>query len=228
MCVWSKRLWSAAMTLGVGVGALAQPAGQLYDPDPPPNSAYARWACPGFDGRMQVKLAGATKDQADARQPVTPYWVLPKGAYAVEIQASGPGWPLKIQLDLAAQQVVTLACVGQGAQRRVVRIDDQKLNNQLKAMLATYNLRAQPAPVSLLEATSGTRIVADLASGTGRFVPVNPIAAKVRFSDASHPDLAQSDLALTRGDTFSLFVFESGAGTRSLLLKNSTHKYVKP
>lgn len=224
----SKFFWTTLLTLGASAWSHAQPAGQLYDPDPPPNAAYARWACPGFEGGMQVWLDGVAKDQADAQHPVTPYWVLPKGRYAVEVKASGTGWPLKISLDLAAQQVVTLACVGQGAQRRLVRIDDQKLSNQLKAMLATYNLRADGAALSLLETSSGARIVADLTSGAARFVPVNPIAAKVRFADASHPQLAQADLALTRGDTFSLFVFESAAGPRSLLVKNSTQKYVKP
>ncbi len=158
-------LVGSALVFGLSAAHAADD--DLYDPAPPPGSAFVRvvHAAPGA-GTVSAELDGV--DQAGlGLGAVTPYIAMQRGARKVKVGAKA-----EASLEVAAGGWYTVVLTGDGKKTQVLQ--DPINTNMAKAQLVLYNLTATPGAV--LETADGSLEVigAVAAMGSGHRA-VNPL-----------------------------------------------------
>ncbi|MBP0444031.1 alginate O-acetyltransferase AlgF [Roseomonas sp. SSH11] len=173
-----------------GVAITAMPAAaqnapsqaQVYDPQPPPDSAYVRFVNglgeevavrPGF--MPPLRLGTGTQDR------VTPYSVAEKvGTRELTIEASAQGRNARITLRAASGSFNTVllhrAPDGSITGTPVVDLADF---NRARAKLSFYNLAPNCGTASLQIAPPGPSVFDQVAFGTAKSRSVNPVTAQL-------------------------------------------------
>ncbi|AGX86482.1 DUF4397 domain-containing protein [Candidatus Symbiobacter mobilis] len=215
--------WICCALLG-STGAQAQPAGQLYDPVPPADSAYLRYVLSAVQGSLEVSLGDAVHG-VDA-QKVSAYRIVRAGSHRVGVRAAGSRSPYRyIDVELTPSGATTLVFPDAAGSQPPLRFQDQANTNRLKARITLYHLADKAGPVHL---QAGTRTVfSNVAFGKTASMQVNPVSVTFDAMDAGNPTnkLATASVSLQQGGTYSLFLLPGTLHPTLLTLQNQTERY---
>ena len=193
---------------------MAQPAGLLYDPEPPVDSAYVRVVLASRDGVVDVMVDGRIRIQKLSSGEASEYMVLPAGKHTISVQAAGKSTRyFSIPLDVVRGRAMTVAFTNLRADTVPVVFEDKANANKLKALLAVYNLDATIGALDVLTADSNTKVFSGVAYGISVSIPVNPISIDliaVKIGDKVAQ--TRTSLAMTQGATYSILLLPGDAG----------------
>jgi alginate O-acetyltransferase complex protein AlgF len=204
----AARLALAAAGL-IWLAAGAAPAGLLYDPEPPPNSAYVRVINATPKAMAEVSVDGRARIRDLAANEASEYLVLPAGKRTLSIAGAG-GPAASLAVDVVAGRAVTIAFAGAA---KPWIFEDKANTNLAKAVLAIYHLNAGAGPVDVLAANGATKVVTGLAPGASQGLTVNPIKVDLSaVASGTGSPLASASVAMQPGGTYSLMLFPGARG----------------
>ncbi len=218
--------FGAAATLATASQAVAQ--GQVYDPLPPPGSAYVRFVNASGD-EVTVRpdfLPGQTLGTG-AAQRVTAYAVVQnvKGKQlAMQMQAQARTGKLTFTAEPGSFNTVLVEAAG-AQSLQAVQVTDKTDFNQSRARLSFYNATPDCAAATLAIASGGAVVFQDVAPGTAKARSVNPVAVAVD-AGCAQGGRAPLDLAgLEAGGMYSIWLLQGGGGVTTLLTRDTTAKW---
>ena len=219
------RVLGAAALLAIAGQAAAQ--GQVYDPLPPPGSAYVRFVNASGD-EVTVRpdfLPGQTLGTV-AAQRVTAYAVVQNvqgKTLALQVQSNAQSGQLSFTAEPGSFNTMLVEAAGAQA-LRAVQVVDQTDFNQSRARLSFYNA-TDCAGATLAIAPDGPVVFQDVAPGTAKARSVNPVSVAVS-AGCAQGGRAPLDLAgLEAGGMYSIWLMPDGGGVRTLLTRDATAKW---
>jgi len=208
-----RHLLIALAGLAIG-SAAAHAAGDeaLYDPAPPPNSAFVRVIDARGQGNMQVSIG-----QSAVTVPasgVSPYIVVPQGEQDVALSTQSS------KVNLAAGKYYTVALFLEGATQPTL-LEDQILTNPAKSGVYVYNFSDAPS-VKLYAPQPKVAVVENLQPGKSAFKSVNAVTVQLALMDGDKTlsDFGQINLKRRAGLTF--VVFGNGGAKKAIAVPNET------
>lgn len=193
---------------------LAQPAGLLYDPEPPVDSAYVRVVLASREGVVDVTVDGRVRIQKLASGEASEYMVLAAGKHTITVHAAGKSTAyFSTAFDVVRGRAMTLAFTTLRADTVPVVFEDKANSNKLKALLAVYNLDAKAGVLDVLTVDGNTKVFSGLAYGTSAAIPVNPISIDlIAVKIGDKVPQARASLAMTQGGTYSILLLSGDGG----------------
>ncbi len=223
--------WVRLPALGGALLAIAGPAaaqGQVYDPLPPPGSAYVRFVnVSGDEVTVQPDFLPSQTLGTGAAQRVTAYAVVEAvqgKTLAVQMQAKAQTGRLSFTADPGSFNTVLVEAAGVQS-LKAVQIIDKTDFNQSRARLSFYNATPDCAGATLAIAPDGPVVFQDVAPGTAKARSVNPVTVAVNAGCAQGAR-APVDLAgLEAGGMYSVWLMQGGSGVNALLTRDRTAKW---
>lgn len=217
-----------AVLLCLSLLARAQPAGMLYDPEPPVDSGYARLIFTGQEGPLDIAVDGKTRIRHLASNEFSDYLVLGTGKRTLSVQAAGkPATRFQTTIEVAAGRAVTLAVTNLGQNQKPIAFEDKLNANKLKAQLAIYHLGAQAGPLDILTADGKSQVSSGLTFGRATYIQVNPISIElVAVHSGEKTPQSRTTLTMTQGGAYSVLITSGAAGPLVLqTLQNKIERY---
>lgn len=204
--VFGGLLWSASM------GGMAQPAGTLYDPEPPADSAYVRVVTAGHDERIDVNVDGKLRVKSLKSGAASDYMVLEAGSHVLAIRTSGKTQDrVTTTVDVARGSAITIGFPAVKPDSKPTVFLDKTNSNKLKALLAIYHLDPNIGAVNVSSADGKTRVFSDLVYGRSESVQVNPISIDLLVATGGDGVArGRPALTMTQGGSYSVFLLPSG------------------
>jgi len=218
LCVVSGGLW--------GPSATAQ--NQVYDPLPPPGSAYVRFVN-ALGGAVVLRPDFLPPQQLGTAslQRVTQYLVVENVAGrnlvvdAQEGERSGritlhaePGSFVTVIVQQAAGQALT-----------AVPVVDHTDFNQSRARLSFYNATPDCADASLVLEPSGPAVFQTVAPGTAKARTVNPVTATVRAACAGQAAEPFALSGLEAGGMYSIWLMFPDGHATAFVSRDTTARW---
>jgi hypothetical protein len=220
------RLVGAGLWLTALCGAaLAQ--NQVYDPLPPPGSAYVRFVN-AADLAITVKpdFVGVQQLGAAAAQRVSPFLPIEKvagRALSLDVQAGSRS--VKASFKAEAGSYVTVLIESDPAKGLVVvPVVDNTEFNQSRARLSFYNATSC-AVASLSIDPDGPVVFPDVAAGSAKARSVNPVTAKIHAACDGKPAASIALEGMEAGAMYSVWLMGAGVSPQSFLSRDATAKY---
>ena len=207
--------WAAALILiGLSFSALAQPAGLLYDPEPPADSAYVRAIHAGRDGDIDVLVDGRLRVRKLAAGEASDYMVLSAGKHTVAVHpASKSGASFTTTLDVVRGRAMTVAFTSLKADAAPVIFEDKANSNKLKALLAVYHLDPKVGSLDVLTTDGVVKVFTGLAYGSPASIQVNPISIDlIAAKSGDKVPLTKTSLVMNQGGTYSVLLLPGVGG----------------
>lgn len=194
--------------------AIAQPAGLLYDPEPPVDSAYVRVVLASRDGAVDIMVDGKPRIQKLASGDASEYMVLSAGKHSIAIHPAGKPTPqLSTTFDVVRGRAMTLAFTTLRTDAVPVVFEDKANANKLKALLAVYNLDPKIGGVDVLTADGSTKVFSAVGFGVSTSISVNPISIDLIAAKVGEKiPLVRTSLAMTQGGTYSVLLMPGDGG----------------
>jgi hypothetical protein len=190
----------------------AAPSGLLYDPEPPPNSAYVRVINASPDAIADIAVDGRSRVRDLAGHEASDYLVLPAGKRTLAI-AGRDAKPATVTVDVVAGRAISVALDKASGDVKPLIFEDKANTNLLKAVLAVYHLNAKGPNVDVIAANGATKVMTGLRPGTSRGLAVNPIKVDLAaVAEGASTQLASASLAMAPGGTYSLLLFAGPRG----------------
>lgn len=205
--------WVAAV-VGIGLPAGAQDEG-LYEPAPPPGSAFVRWInaiAPGAD----APAVGTADLPSAGFGMASPYVVIPEGSYPVSQDGA------ETAVDLAEGRFYTIAAQG-AADAPVMRlIHDDVARDRTRAQILFYNLSAADG-LSLKTADGTTPVFENVPAGQAAEPrPVNAVTVAFGLFDGARALHALPPVALDAGAVYSAIAVAGEDGPALSWVRNKT------
>ena len=227
----ARRMVRTTFALLLTVSALvaaAQPAGQLYDPEPPVNSAYVRVILVGNEAPVDVVVDGRPRAFKLKSGEPGDYMVLPVGKHSIALHpTSKPKAQVTTTLDVVSGRAMTVAFASLRADSVPILFEDKANTNKLKSLLAVYHLDTKAGLLDLLTADGNTKVFSGVAPGAPASIQVNPISVELMATKAGDKaPLARATLAMTQGGTYSVFLLPGDGGKLTArATQNKTERY---
>ncbi|MFC7474518.1 hypothetical protein ACFQS7_09150 [Dankookia sp. GCM10030260] len=224
-----RTLTAAALLAGLlPPAARAQGQAQVYDPQPPPGSAYLRFVNGlGAELALRPDFLPPQVLGTGAAERVTPYAVVERAAgRSLAIEAGSVGSRGRATLALAPGSYVTLlltrAADGGIAATPVV---DSADFDRAKARLGFYNAAPGCPAAALKLAANGATVFDQVAPGTARGRTVNPVAAALR-AECGADSAAVALEGLEAGGSYSILLLRpDGAAPAAILVRDATARW---
>lgn len=224
----SRRLAWAALFVGLVSSVCAQPAGMLYDPEPPTDSAYVRVVHAGREGPVDIEVDGQSRVKKLGPGEASDYLVLAVGRRSITVYPAGQKkLAVAASVEVIRGQPMTVAFTAMRADSAPVIFMDKSNSNKLKALLTVYQIDQKSGKVDVLSADGKTRVFSDVPYGVSASIQVNPIAIDLIATKAGDKtSLAAASLAMTQGGNYSLILLP-GDGKNAALraVQNKTERY---
>jgi alginate O-acetyltransferase complex protein AlgF len=209
----TKKLLIALGWLTIGIVA-AEAAGDeaLYDPAPPPDSAFVRV----IDARGQGNLQVTVGDEAIAvpATGVSPYVVIPQGEEDVALSTSTS------KVTLAAGKYYTIALFVGGATEPTL-LEDEILANPAKSGIYVYNFSDAPS-ITLYAPKPKVAVVDNLKPGTSAFKSVNAVTVDLALMSGDKVVAQFDQLGLKRRTGVTFVAFGAGDAKKGVMVPNET------
>jgi len=182
----------------------------LYDPAPPPGSAYLRLINANAKGAISLTLDGSafvSSPEASASD----YIVTPQGAKS----AGFGGKDLPVTLG-AGKFYSIVVSAGQAK-----LIEDPILKTRAKALLRMYNLSGKTS-LSLKTVDGKVAIVDGVAAGGAGDREVSAATLKLAIYDGASKLAETPEVAIKRGFVYSALVIGSGDSVKTVWVKSAT------
>ena len=205
---------SASMLVGFCHTAFAQPAGLLYDPEPPADSAYVRAIHASSDGDVDVLVDGRLRVKKLAAGHASDYMVLSAGKHIVAVHSAGKSVALlTMSLEVVRGRAVTVAFTSLKADAAPVIFEDKTNSNKLKALLTVYHLEPKAGSLDVFTADGTTKVFNGLAYGSPASIQVNPIAIDlIAVKSGDKESLTKTTLVMSQGGTYSILLLPGVRG----------------
>ncbi len=220
--------WLAVLAVAVASPAWAQDQGQVYDPLPPPGSAYVRFVNATGD-EVTVRpdfLAPQHMGTAESGR-ITVYGVaehVAGRALGVEVQAGGRTGRATLHAEPGSFLTV-LVEPGTGQSLDLVPVVDQTDFNQSRARLAFYNAMPGCASARIVLAAGDVAVFQDVAPGTAKARSVNPVSAPVKAVCAGEPAATLTLSGMEAGGMYSIWLMQPGGTATAFLARDATAKW---
>jgi alginate O-acetyltransferase complex protein AlgF len=208
--------------------AFAQPAGLLYDPEPPADSAYVRVIHTGREGGVDVLIDGRVRAKKLNSGEASEYLVLSSGKHSLVLQPVTKGVPtITATIDAVRGRATTVAFSTLNPDSAPMMFDDKANSNKLKALLAVYHLDAKIGPLDVLTADGSTKVFTGLLYGSPASIQVNPISIDlISVKSGDKVTQTKTSLAMSQGGTYSLFILPGASGkVVSNAVQNKTERF---
>ncbi len=197
--------------------ANAQPAGQLYDPEPPGDSAYVRVLIVNSDSPMDVMVDGRMRSQKLPAGEVSDYMVLTAGKHTINLQPTGKtAVAVSYSLDVIKGRAMTLAFATSKTGAVPSIFEDKANTNKLKSLVAAYHLDSKAGALDILTADGNTKVFSNLTFGGSNSIQVNPISVELiasKTGEKSSQTLPEkTKLSMAQGATYSVFFMPNSEG----------------
>jgi alginate O-acetyltransferase complex protein AlgF len=219
-----RGLAAASSALAI-LSASAQSTGLLYDPDPPPDSAYVRVINVTGGATLEVLVDGRARIAALGSAQASDYLVLPAGQRVLEIRSGGKE-SARVALDVPAGRAMSVAFPT--AHARPWIFEDKANTNKLKAVLGVYNLAPDVAVVDVVTADGAAKVATGLRAGASSALPVNPINIELMATaPGASAALARAAVSMVPGGTYTWMLFKGKAGLEARAFQNKVERYTR-
>jgi hypothetical protein len=210
---FSSWMISSAL-LAVTPLAFAQPAGLLYDPEPPSDSAYVRVVHAGLGGNVEVLVDGRVRVKKLVSGEASDYFVLNTGKHAVALRPEGKSAPsTTATIDVVSGRANTVAFTALQSDTAPIVFEDKANSNKLKALLAVYHLDPKVGPLDVFTADGSTKVFTGLVYGGSASIQVNPISIElIAVKSGDKVPQTKASLTMNQGGTYSFFILPGPNG----------------
>jgi alginate O-acetyltransferase complex protein AlgF len=193
--------------------AQAQPAGLLYDPEPPADSAYVRVILASHDGLIDIQVDGRPRIRNLKSGEFSDYMVLSAGKRTISIHTAGKSVAnLSSSIDVVRGKAMTVAFTELKTGKTPIVFEDKANTNKLKVQLAVYHLIEKAGPLDVLTADGNTKVFSGVAFGASTSLQVNPISIDLIATNGGDKIAkARTSLSMSQGGTYSILL-SSGEG----------------
>ena len=204
----------AAFLVCLSAAASAQPAGLLYDPEPPADSAYVRIIHAARAGVVDVWVDGRSRIRKLGPSEASEYMVLTAGKHTIAVHPAGKRVAqLTTILDVIQGRATTVAFTALRADSAPVMFEDKANSNKLKALLAVYHLAGKAEPLDVFTVDGNTKVFSNVAYGTSASIQVNPISIDLMAAKMGEKTpRARTSLAMSQGGTDSVLLLPGDGG----------------
>jgi alginate O-acetyltransferase complex protein AlgF len=210
---WLSALLATLAATGAMTG-LSYADGALYDPAPPPNSAFLRIMSAAAAVAADAKIGGNPVNLGEAN--VSDFVVVPGGKSAVE--AGGKTGEVDCPSGSYCSVVFDLA--GAAGPALIV---DEVLDNPAKSGLHFYNLTGQPS-LTLFAPDQGVALFEGVPSGGMKFRQVGAVTVNLTVR-ADNADVAKiGGAALKRRTGHSVIVRGEAGAITAAIVENTVSK----
>jgi alginate O-acetyltransferase complex protein AlgF len=226
----------AAIPLLLPTLAQAQPAGLLYDPEPPADSAYVRVLVVSNDSAVDIVVDGKSRVAKLAAGDVSDYMVLTAGKHIIALHSTAKAAATSSHtVDVVPGKAMTVAFMSTKSGIAPTIFEDKSNTNKLKSLVAAYHLDGKAGPLNLVTADGNTKVFTNLAYGVSNSIQVNPIsvelvAAKVSDVAAAGGGMAsapRTKLSMSAGANYSVFLLPNDKGSLvARAVQNKTERYL--
>lgn len=188
--------------------SMAQPAGLLYDPEPPADSAYVRVIHVSRESAVDVLVDGRVRVRKLASGDASDYLVLKAGQHTVALRPAGKTVPtMTTNIEVVRGRAITVAFTTLKSDVAPVLFEDKANSNKLKALLAVYHLEPKIGSIDVTTANGATKVFTGLIYGAYASIQVNPISIDL-IAVKSDGKVAQTkaSLAMSQGGSYSIFI----------------------
>lgn len=202
-------LFALFLALALAAPTAVRAEGALYEPAPPPGSAFLRVINASGQGAVDVQLDGKPFVQAgDAA--ASDYVVTPQGRKT----AAWKGQTLPLTLTAGKFYSLVVA-----AEPRL--IEDPAMQSRAKALVRLYNLSSKPS-LSLKTADGKLAVIEGVPAQSAADRMVN--AAKLAFGvfDGDSKLASTSDVVIERGFAYSVLAIGKGDALKAVWVKSAT------
>lgn len=222
---------AAVLAAGQALAQGPQGQAQVYDPEPPADSAYVRFVNTlGEEIALRPAFLPALRPGTSPEDRVTVYNVAQRVSgnreLVVEAAAGRRTGRIVLRLQPRSFNTVLLQAQGDGA-ISASPIVDQVDFNRARARLSFYNAAADCPDASVVLAPSGPTVFPPpVAPGTAAVRTVQPVAAQLRLGCAGQfaPDLALD--GLEAGSSYSIWIMRpEGRGLIAFMGRDATARW---
>jgi alginate O-acetyltransferase complex protein AlgF len=202
----------------------AQPAGLLYDPEPPADSAYVRVILASNDGSIDIQVDGRPRIRNLKSGEFSDYMVLSAGKRTISIHTAGKSVAsLSSSIDVVRGKAMTVAFTDLKAGKTPIVFEDKANTNKLKVQLAVYHLVEKAGPLDVLTADGNTKVFSGVAFGASTSLQVNPISIELIATNGGDKTAkARTSLSMTQGGTYSILLSSGESG--NLIARTAQNK----
>jgi alginate O-acetyltransferase complex protein AlgF len=222
--------------------ANAQPAGLLYDPEPPADSAYVRVIAVSAESAIDITVDAKPKITKLNSGDVSEYMVVPAGKRVIALHAtsksapSAPSAPLVSHtIDIVPGKALTVAFLSTKAGSTPTVFEDKANTNKLKSLVAAYHLDGKAGPLNLTTLDGNTKVFTNLGFGSSQSIQVNPISVELVAAKngeaASAVASSHAKLSMAAGANYSVFLLPNEKGNEkgsviARAVQNKTERYI--
>lgn len=191
----------------------AQPAGLLYDPEPPADSAYVRVILARHDEPVDIQVDGRPRIRNLKSDEFSDYMVLTAGKRTISIHTAGKSTAnLSTSIEVVRGKAMTIAFTSLKTNKTPIIFEDKANTNKLKVQLAVYHLVEKAGPLDVLTVDGNTKVFSGVVFGTSTSLQVNPISIELIATNGGDKIAkSRTSLSMTQGGTYSLLL-SSGEG----------------
>jgi hypothetical protein len=198
---------------------------QVYDPLPPPGSAYVRFVN-SLANEVSLRPDFLPPQQLGTlpEQRVTPFYVVEKvGGRDLRLQMLENKEAGQTTLHAEPGNFVTVIVEHPaGGDLMAVPLIDQTDFNQSRARLSFYNATPACGAARLAVDPDGPAVFQDIIPGTAKARSVNPVVARVRASCTGLIAPVFGLEGLEPGGMYSIWLMMQGAGVAAFITRDTT------
>jgi alginate O-acetyltransferase complex protein AlgF len=219
-----RNITFTALLICLNMTANAQPAGLLYDPEPPVDSAYVRVILANRDGPVDILIDGRSRIRNLGASEFSDYMVLNAGKHTISIHPAGKSVAnLSTSIDVVRGRAMTVAFTALTTGKTPIVFEDKANTNKLKVQLAVYHLDEKAGPLDVLTADGNTKVFSGVTFGASTSLQVNPISIElIAAKGGDKIAQARTSLSMTQGGTYSILL-SSGEGGK-LIARTAQNK----
>lgn len=212
------------------LAGFAQPAGTLYDPEPPADSAYVRVLIANHANPLDVAVDGKLRLKNLKSGIASDYMVFEAGRHVLTLRNSGMSQDrITAMIDVTRGTATTIAFPSLKADIQPVIFQDKTNSNKLKALLAVYHLDSNIGSVNISSADGKTKIFSSLTFGKSASIQVNPVSINLAVtSESDGANKGRPALAMAQGGAYSVFLLAGEKQkTVTYVQESKVEKYTK-
>jgi hypothetical protein len=223
-----RNITFTALLICLNMTANAQPAGLLYDPEPPLDSAYVRIVLASRDPAIDIMIDGRTRIEKLGAGETSEYMIIPAGKHSIAVRSTGkPATIFSTTIDVVRGKAITLAFATLRPDSTPTIFEDKTNTNKLKALLAIYHLDAKIGPLDVLTGDGSVKVFSSVAYGSSTSIQVNPISTElITTKIGDKVPQVRTALAMIQGGTYSMLLLPGEGGKLvARVVQNKIERY---
>lgn len=211
--MFRAALGGLVLTMLAG-GALADAESGLYDPAPPPGSAFVRVINATATPALAATLDGAGWTETEASGP-SEYRPVPAGEHEAAVGGKSAAFSVE------AGQFYSVVVGGDAAAPDVTVMPDPKLDSMAKALISLYNLTDKPG-LSLKTVDGKIAVIDAVGADAAGNRQVNPLKVQFAVFDGEQSVAEIQEVSIERGAAYSVIVTDIGGQLQAQWARSAT------